>query len=231
MKCKLFNDIKPNMKIFDRMKTIKLPLIENLEQLDFDALSKTMETGAAKLVVDTVNWPEYPYTPLMGVSIAHSSTHLVILYNVRGFDLRAAATEDNGSVWEDSCCEFFVSHPSDGTYYNFEMNCIGTLLAAKRTGRNDAVKFTPEQLARIIRHSTLPKFPVDIPDKIYSWSTALCIPFDLIGVDSENLPESLRANFYKCGDLTAHPHFLSWNPIGIEKPDFHRPDFFGKIIL
>ncbi|WP_336524905.1 carbohydrate-binding family 9-like protein, partial [Bacteroides acidifaciens] len=23
--------------------------------------------------------------------------------------------------------------------------------------------------------------------------------------------------------------FLSWNPIEIEKPDFHRPDFFGTL--
>ena len=53
----------------------------------------------------------------------------------------------------------------------------------------------------------------------------------LIGVDPENLPHSLRANFYKCGDKTAHPHYLSWSPIHTEKPDFHRPEFFGELIL
>ena len=31
---------------------------------------------------------------------------------------------------------------------------------------------------------------------------------------------SIRANFYKCGDELQKPHFLSWNPIKIEKPDF-----------
>ncbi len=39
----------------------------------------------------------------------------------------------------------------------------------------------------------------------------------------------LKANFYKCGDELQTPHFLSWNPIEIEKPDFHRPDFFGTL--
>jgi hypothetical protein len=39
----------------------------------------------------------------------------------------------------------------------------------------------------------------------------------------------MRANFYKCGDKTKRAHFLSWNPIDIAKPDFHRPDFFGEI--
>ncbi len=39
----------------------------------------------------------------------------------------------------------------------------------------------------------------------------------------------IPANFYKCGDKLRTPHFLSWNKIEIEKPDFHRPDFFGEL--
>ena len=39
----------------------------------------------------------------------------------------------------------------------------------------------------------------------------------------------MRANFYKCGDLTVHPHFLSWNPVTSEQPDFHRPCDFGEL--
>ena len=57
------------------------------------------------------------------------------------------------------------------------------------------------------------------------------IPFSLIGIDKHHIPTSLKANFYKCGDLTAHTHFLSWSPIDAPKPDFHRPDFFGTLEL
>jgi hypothetical protein len=39
----------------------------------------------------------------------------------------------------------------------------------------------------------------------------------------------IKANFYKCGDELQTPHFLSWNPIEIDQPDFHRPDFFGTL--
>ena len=39
----------------------------------------------------------------------------------------------------------------------------------------------------------------------------------------------LRANFYKCGDLLSKPHFLSWQPITLPKPDFHQPSFFGLL--
>ena len=41
----------------------------------------------------------------------------------------------------------------------------------------------------------------------------------------------LMANCFKCGDLTAQEHYFSWNPIDLVDPDFHRPDFFGKMIL
>ena len=42
---------------------------------------------------------------------------------------------------------------------------------------------------------------------------------------------SFRANCYKCGDKTVHPHFLAWNAVETAAPDFHRPEFFGKMIL
>ena len=39
----------------------------------------------------------------------------------------------------------------------------------------------------------------------------------------------LAANFYKCGDETANKHYLSWSPIDLRSPDFHRPEYFGVI--
>ena len=44
-------------------------------------------------------------------------------------------------------------------------------------------------------------------------------------------PQTLRANFYKCADKTKRPHFVSWRPIDLPKPDFHCPQFFGEITL
>ena len=213
------------------MKQIKVPYIAEAETLSFDDLDKVMETEGAKDFISEVNWEEFPYKPAVSFRIARSESHLVIIYNVRGLDLRAAALEDNGSVWEDSCCEFFISHPTDGTYYNFELNCIGTLLAAKRRSRNDADMFGPEELSIIIRHTTLERKEYEENGSIYCWSNAIAIPFDLMGMDATALPASARANFYKCADKAAHPHYLSWNRIEIPSPDFHRPDFFGELIF
>ena len=36
---------------------------------------------------------------------------------------------------------------------------------------------------------------------------------------------TMRANFYKCGDNTSHPHWGAWNSIGDEL-NFHQPAQF-----
>lgn len=212
------------------MRHLLIPFIALLEHMSFADFQEAMLTQAAQAPVDQVNWAAYPYRPACTAYVARSETCLAILFDVSGLDLRAVAMEDNGRSWEDSCCEFFVADPADGSYYNFELTCIGSLLATKHVSRHDSRPRTPDELARILRHSSLPHQPFDISDEVCSWRVAMLIPFDLIGIGGE-LPETLRANFYKCGDKTAHPHFLSWNPIGTERPDFHRPEYFGELDL
>ena len=71
--------------------------------------------------------------------------------------------------------------------------------------------------------------PVDIRRRT-AWSLELELPFALF-CEGPGVPERLQCNFYKCGDKTDTPHFLSWNPVEVASPDFHRPEFFGELIL
>ena len=211
------------------MNSIRVPLIEDLDISDLHGLESQMELYAAKSYISHVNWPsDYPYAPSVSFMIARTGSHLVVLYHVRGYDLRAFALQDNEMVCHDSCCEFFVADPSDGTYYNFEMNCIGTLKAAKRRSRQDYCLLDEAQLSRILRLSSLKRSQIDASG-IHSWQLAMCIPFELMGFSADCIPEKLYANFYKCADKSEHPHFLSWNPVGTLQPDFHRPEYFGRL--
>ena len=88
-----------------------------------------------------------------------------------------------------------------------------------------------EELKRIKRYASPGNRPFEEMEGLFSWEVVVAIPYDLIGLDKQNLPDSLRANFYKCADASSLPHYLSWNPIQTEHPDFHRPEFFGRMMI
>lgn len=213
-------------------KSLDIVKIENLENMNGAEFAKAMELHAPKHIINEVNWPkDYPYCPSCCFSIARSDKALAIVYHVSGLDLRSMELETNGHMWEDSCCEFFMLDPDGKRYYNFEMNCAGVLLSASGEGRENRVQRSLEEMAKIRTFSTLDKVERDEKDVVRSWSTGVIIPMEMVGINPENLPEKIKGNFYKCGDKTAHMHFVSWNRIDIEKPDFHRPDFFGDLFF
>lgn len=212
-------------------KTATVPRIAGLESMDYERLAAAMETGASRNYIACVNWAEYPYAPVAAFDIARSDTHLVIRYFVRGEGIRATYARDGEPVWRDSCVEFFVREPGSECYYNFEFNCIGTCLAGYGAGRNGRTPLPDGQLERIVRHASPGREPLGEKSGIQAWELIVAIPFELFGADPERLPETLRANFYKCGDDTPIPHFVSWNPIDAPSPDFHLPEFFGEIRL
>jgi len=183
----------------------------------------------AVLKIDCVNWKkEFPYKPRVRVFTGHDEEKLLIRFEVKEENAKAVTLESNGPVWEDSCVEFFVKVPDSEFYYNFETNCIGTGLVGKRRSRTDFVHFSPEQIDQVIKRTSLKREVCDIKGGV-EWSLELEIPFKLIGC--AKCPSALLANFYKCGDKTETPHFVSWAPIDTPSPDFHRPEFFGKLIL
>ena len=209
------------------MKRLSVPLAD-FENQDLDTV---LELSGARFDVDCVNWPEaFPYAPLCGGRIARTQDALVVDFRVSGLDLRARNTEDHGRQWEDSCVEVFIQDPEDGNYYNFEINALGKVLACTGPDRHNRTPRPVEEMEDILRFSQVEGGPIE-EEGIHTWRVGVVIPFYLIGIDPENLPGSIRANFYKCGDKTAHPHFLSWSPVETLRPDFHRPEFFGELIL
>ena len=190
------------------------------------------EEGVEYHVINQANWAEkYPYTPQVVFRIAYSDRAIFLHFRVKEDSIRAAAPQDNGHVWEDSCCEFFSQPADDGTYYNIECNCGGTILVGCGKGREGRTLAPQTVLDQVDRWSSLGRRPFEELKGPYDWQMAFIIPLKTFFMhDIKSLSgKTIRANFYKCGDALQKPHFLSWNPINIEKPDFHRPDFFGEI--
>ena len=197
-----------------------------------------------KLYVNQVNWREaYPEKPEVHVEVSNDREALYLHWHVQGGQLRAVTTEDQGPVWEDSCVEFFCQVPGERHYCNFECNCIGAMVGSRRLSRTDDIQpFSVEEMNRIERRCRMRRAGEEwVPagrtafeeqDGCFEWEAELRIPLDMIFRESKPVfPQVLRANFYKCADKTKKPHFLSWQPIRTEKPDFHRPEFFGEIVL
>ena len=68
--------------------------------------------------VACLNWPEaFPVHPQMEVAMAHTGDNLLLHYRVEEDCIRAAAKQDGGRVWEDSCCEIFLQHPTPNTHH------------------------------------------------------------------------------------------------------------------
>ncbi len=208
------------------MKIHRIPQIARAEDIP-SALS-----NAEYHKVANCNWPEaYPYSPSVVFAAAHSGDRLYLHFRVEEQSSRAAASEDMGRVWEDSCVEFFCApQPGSDTYYNIECNCIGKVLLCCGEGRHDR-RPSPLQVREAIgRWSSLGDKPFE-EKPCGRWEVALSIPVQAFfesGLESFDGLKA-RANFYKCGDLLSTPHFLSFAPIATAQPDFHRPEFFTSI--
>lgn len=213
------------------MKRLHVPLLAALDVLDLSSVGFLMENKAQREYINIINWKEYPYKPIVAFDIARSNTALYLRYFVKGNSLKAAYDIDNSPVHTDSCVEFFMRKVEESRYVNFEFNCIGTCDAARRESRSIKSALSKEEYASIRRHSSMEPCPFEEKRGIYSWELIVSIPFTLMGLNPDQLPEKIMGNFYKCADETEFPHFVSWNPIDTSEPDFHRPDYFGEIYL
>ena len=69
------------------------------------------------------------HLPKTKAKLLYDDHNIYVIFRVNDRYVRALATEYHGSVWQDSCVEFFFTPGldiSDG-YFNIETNCIGTI--------------------------------------------------------------------------------------------------------
>ncbi len=180
--------------------------------------------------INVINWEEYSYLPRVNFLITYSEYAIYIKFNVTEQSVLARKHSVNDSVYQDSCVEFFVS-PGDGLYHNFEFNPIGTTHAGEQKGRGLGTVKDNQVVEKVRTYSSLGNKPFEEIKEETTWSLAVEIPFNTFTNRSfdEIKGSSMKANFYKCGDQLTIPHFVTWNNIDTENPDFHRPECFGVI--
>ena len=164
---------------------------------------------------------------------------LHVIFRVEDRYVRAVVDRYQGPVCTDSCVELFFTPGTDARagYFNIEMNCGGTMLFHFQVvPRQNQVPLSPAELERVQVAHTLPKIVEPEIDAPTVWTVEYRVPFDLLGkyYPAAKTPAPgvvWKANLYKCGDATSHPHWLTWSYVDRPRPDFHVPTSFGTLLF
>ncbi len=175
--------------------------------------------------VDYVPWNgahPYPYEMTARLLYTNEAIHVCLETNERPLTARYNMAGD--PVNEDSCMEFFIAPNADDPdlhYFNIEINPLGIAQMQYCINRNEFE--SPEiDFTRFDIKSTI------TADK---WQLTYKVPFAFLLEHAESITDEMYGNFYKCGDCSAVEHYACWSPILCEEEDFHRSEYFGKLIL
>jgi hypothetical protein len=181
-------------------------------------------------------WDTTGYTPEVEVKLFYTEYHLHLLFKVWEEKTRATFINTNDDVYKDSCVEFFFKpdYQEDDKYFNFEMNPFGTLLIGLGKDRSTRKRLHDIDTSIFNIFTSINSENIKEYNKEF-WFVEYSIPFSFIeryfkGISiGDNLKYS--GNFYKCGDAMEHPHYGCWSLIHSSEPDFHKPEYFGTLIL
>lgn len=202
--------------------------------LNFEGIAFTKESLFAEMdrlpkhsIAHT--WQEYKTSCQVDFSIAGSSDCLLVKYYVSEDSFRVVSREINSAVHKDNCVELFIAFEDDKSYYNIEFNCLGIGKMAYGKGRLGRSFVPPEIVNQIGTHTQLKTL---LEGGVY-WEILMSIPLKVFYFHSLASLKGgqARANFYKCGDDLPVPHYLSWNKVRTLSPDFHSPEYFGKLFF
>lgn len=179
------------------------------------------------LAIDTYLWSDVR-TIIPSAQAAWDDDALYIRLQAIEPHIRREYTGDFDPVCQDSCLEFFFRPENSGDrYFNFEVNPNGSMYVGFGKPGEERCRLNDQNWKELLKIK-----PFDIPG---GWGVEMQIPVSFIQIFAPDFKLytglSLRANFFKCGDLTQQEHYMSWNPVEVSTPNFHLPQFFGEIHL
>lgn len=214
------------------MKELFIKEIKQRKPASLAEADHLLETQTITNSIDKINWAEFPYRPDAKFRIGYVNNEIWLKYYVNEEHILAQEIHTNGDVYKDSCVEFFIS--LDGkNYYNFEFSCIGTIHLAHGPARSKRKFVDVKTIEQIEIKSSLGNQPFAEKSGNFEWEMMIRIPTSCFAYDKIKSLKGKKAtaNFYKCGDETSQPHFVTWNTIGTKNPDYHCPEFFGKVMF
>ncbi len=168
------------------------------------------------------------FKPMAEAKMTYDDDYIYVIYRVKDRYVKSITEKINGPVWKDSAVEFFFSPEADNpiNYFNLEINCGGTPLLHHKKNRP-----TVEDIQKIQIKASLPKVVDPEITEPVTWTISFKIPLSMLekytNVVRPKPGVSWRANFYKIAEISSNPHYITWNVVKNDKPQFHLPQFFG----
>ncbi|WP_158850883.1 carbohydrate-binding family 9-like protein [Algibacter sp. L1A34] len=180
--------------------------------------------------IDQYAWEQPNKHRNVGFYMAHDNKNIYLQYNVLEPEMVAKYHNHNSPVYKDSCVEFFIAFEQDANYYNFEFNSLGTCLLGFGPDRHNR-QLLDSKIIDLIKVNTKIKRIQHNGLTVFKWKIFIKIPINTFSFNNIKSFKNnkAKANFYKCGDNLSKPHYISWNNIKSEKPDFHLKSYFGDI--
>jgi len=179
------------------------------------------------------------HRPRACAKMSYDERNLFVWFHIEDRYVLSTRMNYQDPVYRDSCVEFFIQPRAGSGYFNFEINCGGTLSVAyiedpTRDG-NVFAKSTPvaAELGRRvrIRHSAPAIVHPEISEP-FDWQIDCRVPLSVleayVGPLGPLEGQTWHANFFKCAEDNSHPHWASWSPIG-DALNFHQPQCFAPL--
>lgn len=189
-------------------------------------------SNPASATLDCTNhWPGTDTKVNAGMSAWYDVDYLHLTFTTSDAPIICSAFGDQKPVSCDSCVEAFIEPVEGGEYFNFEVNINGSLYVSRRYGRPNPTRLTLDECKSVLRKAN-PQItePTSRYGNDNKWTLSLDIPWKLLGVQPR-AGLRMRGNFYACSSNAVPPYYLTWAPIHTPAPDFHRPEYFGELIL
>jgi hypothetical protein len=189
--------------------------------------------GIEEIKIEDYLWMENQYCPEVVVKACYSDEYIYVKFLVFETKVKATYLNVGDPVFKDSCVEFFINlFPKETEeYFNIELNAIGTIKMGYGIKRNR--KYLNASDLSDMKVVASIKQPVTGLHGSDYWELYCAIPIKVLEKISNKKfkGDDAIGNFYKCGDETEFKHYGVWNLIENSKPDFHLPEYFGKIIF
>lgn len=162
--------------------------------------------------------------------------YLYVSFRCEDSHVSGEQTERDSPVYRDDCVELFTAPNPDqpNNYFNIEMNVRGAFLDQHHPRGPESQAEPNWNATGILLATSVDGTLNDDRDVDQGWILEAAIPFEnfrSVAPRTPPQPETVcHLNLNRLGGKT-NPQFSQWSPGKSDRPAFHAPQYFGRVVF